>query len=158
MSTIDTVGKYIKLKARAEHPSTPKTEAATAKSLMLGMSNEDPALPKVAKRVAGVIDGTTTERSLPNGGPGTWWSEIENFFAGAAIAAAERGADNFAGQVTGSARFEPLRRGDVALTTHDCSPNQVCLEIRVRAIDIERVSFRAKVLDGIEDELIRLVE
>mgnify|MGYP001588841302 CR=1 FL=1 len=143
--TIDAVARYLKLKARADHPATPPEERAIAEKLMASMEKDEPHVTAVADRVAAVLDGGRE-------GPVPWQQFVQDVL----VHGIERSADSFAGQVSGADRYADLGRGHCDFTEHACAEGQVCLEVRVRARDVVSKRYRDELFDRIEDELVML--
>lgn len=145
MPTIDSVARYLKLRARAEHAGTPLAEAKVAKARIQEMESGDPELRDVAMRVAKVIAGDRGSKGI-----GAGWTGI---LQGILQDAVETGAEHVAGAMVGTHRYEGLRPREVKILRLDCASNQVCVEVRMRVVDARREGFLENVLDAIAEEL-----
>jgi hypothetical protein len=148
------VDRYLKVRALADHPRTPAAEARVAKARAASMEADHFGIQEAALRVQRAMAGDDPAPQAPPS-PARGWSDL---FRDVAQQTASEFADRFAGEVSGAGRFEPLARGECVFVDHDCGDGQVCLEVRVLARDLGRVRSRDRIIDGVEDELIRLAE
>ena len=125
-------------------------EQAEARRQVADMEREHPGIRAKALRVQQLVEGVEAPAPASAG-----W---QSFLRGVAQQGVAQFADELAGEVSGARRFETLKRGACVLTVHRCSPGQVCLEMRVRARDVRNADARDQILDGVEEELLRLAE
>lgn len=147
------VDRYLKVRALADHAATPANEKRAAKARLASMETDHAGIREAAARVQRAMAAEATPQAPTTPAPG-WGDRLRNV----AQQTASEFADKFAGEISGAGRFEPLARGECVLTPHDCGDGQVCLEVRVLARGLGRVRSRARIIDGIEDELTRLAE
>jgi hypothetical protein len=145
MSTIDDVSRYLKLRARAEHPTTPDAEVVSARKIMATMELKDPDLQPTAARVASALHGTPSQDVRSSADP--WWASILK--EGVMLGVQSIGSDPEA-----AARFDPIAgRGQCVITVHDCGAGQVCVEFRANARDLAKRNRRDRMLDQLEEEI-----
>lgn len=157
MVDLGDVATFLKVKAMADHPGTPVLEARNARARLAAMETSHEGITATAARVQQALAGPPppppprTSRAPVSGG-------ISSVLRAAVSQGANDLADRFAGELSGAGRFEPLVAGECDLTQHACGAGQVCLEVRMRASDVRRVRTRERLLDGIEDELLKFAE
>lgn len=152
MPSLRDIDLYLKRRAMAEGAGN-ANEKAEARRQVEQMEQEHPGIRKQAKAVQAALDGEgapTTEEG--------WKGAVAEFFKQTAQTSASRFADEFAGEVSGASRFEPLKIRECVLKEHRCAEGQVCLEIRARVKDVNSSKARAAILDGIEEQLLKLAE
>ncbi len=156
--TVKDIDMYLKLKARADHPTTPAPEAANAQKQLMAMELEHPDIAAKALHVQTVLNGTDeffprVGASAP-GTPAAPKNAVLAFVDGMVRGAASEFADRVAGEVSGAGRHEALRSGQVVTRRMSCGKGQVCIEIRANQRDMQRRQLRDQVMDRVE-ELLR---
>lgn len=82
-----------------------------------------------------------------------WPGMVVSMLGGVAAGVASQMADEVAGHLSGAGRFEPLKSGELVFLTRACSPDQVCAEVRLLAVDLRRRRTREKMMAALEREL-----
>jgi hypothetical protein len=160
--TLTDIDRFQKLCTKAEHPGTPKEEAASAAKMAAQMEVTHPGIRKKAQLVQQVVDAEGAEATPPRNtgagnGPdasGGWGA----FVSGVLKQAVQASVNAVADDVTGTKRYDKLGKGEVVLTRRDCAEGQVCIEVRARSAEVIRSRSRAEILDSIEDALLKLAE
>lgn len=155
--TLKDVARYIDLRTRAEHKGTPVPEADSARRMVADLEAEHPGIAIKAAAVERVMATDMPFGAAANAGArprgDTPSGVLAAFMAGVLKGAAEQVADGVVNDLTGAKRQDPLHPREVAIRTLPCAPDQVCVEIRMRAVDLRRASVRGELLDAIEYEL-----
>lgn len=152
---IDTVARYLKYRAMADHPETPTTEARIARQRAQDMEAEHLSLRDRASKIASILaapEGAPAQPPPPL--PQGWWGSV----LGIAQAAVAAGVSQVAGEVVGevSERQSLISRGDWVIQPRICASGQVCVELRARKADVARRTTRDRMLDEFEDELLSM--
>lgn len=145
---VHDISRYVKLRQRAERPGTP-AEGETARSAMGEMESKHPGIAAAALRAERAIVG---EETRPPPQP-SWMGVVETVLGSVASKASSQFADELSGHMSGAARFEPLQKRHCKITPHQCAPEQVCVEVRMNADDVNRPQVLARILEAVGDRL-----
>lgn len=160
--TLTDIDRFLKLCTKAEHPGTPKEEAASAAKMAAQMEVTHPGIRAKSALVQQVVDAEGAEAPPPrntgakNGpAPATGWGA---FVSSVLKQAVQESVNAVADDVTGTKRYDKLEKGEVVITRRDCAVGQVCVEVRARSAEVIRSRSRAEILDSVEDALLKLAE
>lgn len=145
--TLDNISTYLKCRARAESPGTPE-EGETAKLRVAEMEEKYPGIAAAAQRVARAVSGEEKAPPRPN-----WANVVEAALGAVAAKATTQFTDELSGHLSGAARFEPLQPRHFKVTTHQCAPGQVCIEVRMNALDVHRPRVLERILEAVGSRL-----
>lgn len=154
MITIEECAKFRKLLNMVDGATTPN-ERSSAILAVARMEENNHGIRAATERAEKAL----VTPAPPTSSPTSPWVDLAAGVLGTvASRASSQLADEFAGHVSGAARFDSLAPGDLVISEHACAPGQVCMEIRAVARDLRRSRSRVRVLDAIDRELARLSE
>ena len=144
------VGRYVKIRQRAERPGTP-SEGETARSALREMEEKYPGIAAAARRAERAVEAEEDTKPPPN----PWVNVAETVLGRIASRATSRFADELSGHVSGANRFDPLANKHCKIIAHQCAPDQVCLEVRMNRAAVLRPRVLDQLLEAIETRLQR---